>query len=151
MRIFMQFLFPELGSIEDLGHCFPKQRAIMSYNFRVLVENEIADNRTQNYNINLKACMHSFSSLKVETGRYTKPVTPVDLRLCELCNLNVTEDEKHFLLSCPFYDDIRYELFNGVTMYNQSFYDLSTDEKFTYILGNDNIQKFLAKTVKKKV
>ena len=87
--------------------------------------------------------------LKVETGRYTKPVTPVDLRLCELCNLNVTEDEKHFLLSCPFYDDIRYELFNEVTMYNQSFYDLSTDEKFTYILGNDNIQKFLARTVNK--
>ena len=34
-------------------------------------------------------------------------------------------------------------------MYNQSFYDLSTDEKFTYILGNDNIQKFLARTVNK--
>ena len=84
-----------------------------------------------------------------ETGRYTKPVTPVDLRVCEFCNLNVTEDEKHFLLSCPFYDDIRYEFFNEVTMYNQSFYDLSTDEKFTYILGNDNIQKVLARTVNK--
>ena len=89
--------------------------------------------------------------LKVETGRYTKPVTPIDLRLCELCNFNVTEDEKHFLLSCPFYDDIRDELFNEVTMYNQSFCDLSTDEKFTYILGNDNIQKVLARTVNKIV
>ena len=39
--------------------------------------------------------------LKIETGRYRN--IPVDDRLCQSCDLNMVEDEIHFLLKCPYY------------------------------------------------
>ena len=45
--------------------------------------------------------------LKLETGRYTRPKTPLRDRLCEMCNMQCVEDEKHFLMTCNLYTDIR--------------------------------------------
>ena len=39
--------------------------------------------------------------LVIETGRYRN--VPADERLCEICNLNLVEDEIHFLCFCPRY------------------------------------------------
>jgi hypothetical protein len=46
--------------------------------------------------------------LHVETGRFNRPSTPLPDRLCQFCDK--IEDELHFLLHCPFYDDLRYSL-----------------------------------------
>ena len=36
--------------------------------------------------------------LRIESGRYTKPhKTPLEQRLCLVCNLNEVEDEFHFI------------------------------------------------------
>ena len=43
--------------------------------------------------------------LKIETGRYTKPMTPRAERKCDLCN--VIEDEHHVVFVCPTYDTVR--------------------------------------------
>ena len=37
--------------------------------------------------------------LQVELGRYTSPKTPIEDRICKLCN-NGVEDQEHFLLHC---------------------------------------------------
>ncbi len=47
--------------------------------------------------------------LHIETGRYT--YTGLENRLCELCEQNVIEDEKHFICSCSFYNDLRNRLY----------------------------------------
>lgn len=39
--------------------------------------------------------------LRIENGRYTGG-DPVD-RLCTLCNMNLVENETHFLVDCVFY------------------------------------------------
>ena len=49
--------------------------------------------------------------LAVETGRYTKPKTPLAVRLCKFCDSAVVEDEIHFLIDCEFYSDIKYNYF----------------------------------------
>ena len=41
--------------------------------------------------------------LAVETGRYTKPKTPISDRLCKFCDGAAVEDETHFLIDCEFY------------------------------------------------
>ena len=38
--------------------------------------------------------------LFVETGRYTKPKTPLNERLCTFCDSSSAEDKTHFLLNC---------------------------------------------------
>ena len=39
--------------------------------------------------------------IRIETGRYERPKKGPLERICKQCNLNVPEDEKHFLLQCP--------------------------------------------------
>ena len=43
--------------------------------------------------------------LKVETGRWTRPVTPVEERLCDQCKK--IDDEYHFLLECSKFSVLR--------------------------------------------
>ena len=47
--------------------------------------------------------------LYVETGRFNN--TPLERRLCTCCSLNEIEDEYHFLMICPKYDNLRHSLF----------------------------------------
>jgi len=46
--------------------------------------------------------------LKIETGRWHKPCTPIprNERLCKICN--VLEDDYHFICEYPVYNDIIY-------------------------------------------
>ena len=39
-------------------------------------------------------------TLGIESGRYTRPVTPVTSRLCKYCSSNKIDDEKHAILEC---------------------------------------------------
>ena len=43
-------------------------------------------------------------NLKIETGRFTVPKTPEDLRICDHCSLNSVENEMHVLFHCDLYD-----------------------------------------------
>lgn len=47
--------------------------------------------------------------LAIEVGRFNS--VPEEGRLCTLCNLNVIEDELHFVFHCPLYDEARQLLF----------------------------------------
>ena len=46
--------------------------------------------------------------LKIETGRYTKPITDRKDRTCTVCPLCI-EDEEHVIFVCPVYSNIRYK------------------------------------------
>lgn len=52
----------------------------------------------------------SAHSLLIEKGRYSRPKTPRNQRLCTNCN--EVEDEQHFLLFCKKYDHLRTTLFS---------------------------------------
>jgi hypothetical protein len=65
--------------------------------------------------------------LRVETGRYEQE--SVEERLCGLCNM--IEDEKHFLLDCDLYDNIRGPLWKGLKLEA-----LSDAKKLEILLGS---------------
>ena len=44
-------------------------------------------------------------NLKIETGRYSVPKIPRELRICDICN--EIEDEAHVIFKCPIYNPIR--------------------------------------------
>ena len=49
----------------------------------------------------------SSHTLAIETGRHAKPKIAKEERKCRCCNLDYVEDEKHFLLKCPLYNEER--------------------------------------------
>ena len=42
--------------------------------------------------------------LFIETGRYSN--ISAENRICKFCTLNIINDEFHFLMQCPFYNEI---------------------------------------------
>ena len=44
--------------------------------------------------------------LEMETGRHSRPKTPVEQRLCQNCGANKIEDEVYFLTECFKYSHI---------------------------------------------
>ena len=70
----------------------------MQYNFPPSIKRSIAQIRLSSHD------------LEIERGRRTRPKpTPACERYCHQCRTKV-EDEIHFVIECPMYDDIRNEL-----------------------------------------
>ena len=78
--------------------------------------------------------------LHIETGRFKN--TPLEDRICTLCNSNEIEDEFHFVMKCPVYSEIRNSLFTDVKILHPNFINLSDDDKFVFL--NITCQKNLA-------
>ena len=78
---------------------------------------------------NLRSCS---LPLAIETGRYSKPKTPLNERLCKFCQLNTLEDDTHFLIDCELYSDLRQLLFERAVFLNENFENLSSTEKLSF-------------------
>ena len=85
--------------------------------------------------------------LEIEKGRYTKPKTPLNQRLCKFCNASTIEDETHFLISCNFYTDIRYDLFKNAVEMKPNFSAMADSEKLIFLMKTDMLQYKLASTL----
>ena len=56
----------------------------------------------------------SSHDLKLQSGRHKKPKCPVLQRICQMCNSNHIECEKHFILLCARYQEHRIKLFVNI-------------------------------------
>ncbi len=45
--------------------------------------------------------------IRIETGRYERPVLTPEQRICDLCALNEPETDEHAITRCSQYNDIR--------------------------------------------
>ena len=84
--------------------------------------------------------------LAVETGRYTKPKTPMRDRLYKFC-IAAVENEMHFLIDCAFYSDIRCILFQCANILNRDFISLTSGEKLIFRMQNSDPQQKLASSL----
>ena len=82
--------------------------------------------------------------LAVETGRFTKPYTNLHDRKCIYCKLDKVEDEKHFLLECDFYSDLRDDFYAHILNIYPTFCSFNQDEKLHFLMNSDFIQKKLS-------
>ena len=76
--------------------------------------------------------------IRLETGRYERPIKPAEERTCQQCNLGVAEDEIHFTLVCPRYTLLREKLLSNT---NESFQSFNSIEKLKYLLNCSDIVK----------
>lgn len=87
--------------------------------------------------------------LEIEIGRWTKPhVTPRSERKCQLCNS--LEDEFHFILECPLYNEFRLKYIKKYYWKRPNipkFIDLFTSENRKEIR---NLSMFIFHSMKKR-
>ena len=73
--------------------------------------------------------------LAIETGRYMRPYKKPNERICPLCKKEA-EDEKHFLVSCPGYQEKRKSLFECLFMeFKIPIGKMSTENIFLLLLN----------------
>ena len=78
----------------------------------------------------------SAHNLEIERGRYTRPVTPVNQRICRRCNAS-TDSELHFLFECGLFTSQREQLFINLTENCPLFTTLSDENKLQYLLNSE--------------
>lgn len=78
--------------------------------------------------------------LKIETGRYSKPITPLENRICEKCFSDEIESEEHLLLKCSFYYTSRRKLLETIknNINHSNFEKLSFGDKFIWLLNSES-------------
>ncbi len=69
--------------------------------------------------------------LSIEIGRFRN--IKLEERLCILCNQREIENALHFVCKCPFYAELRNDLYYKIQRKNDSFLELNEEEKFVYL------------------
>ena len=85
--------------------------------------------------------------LEVELGRRKKLL--LENRICKMCTDEKIEDEIHFLLECPLYDDLRSNLL--LYLCNDFVENDNLKDQYCCLLSNPNIQAELGKCVFKMI
>ena len=75
-------------------------------------------------------------NLKIETGRFTIPKTPEDLRICDHCNQNSVENELHILFRSDQYNDVRKTLCIKINDRNTFFTNYNIHDKVCFLFNN---------------
>jgi hypothetical protein len=73
--------------------------------------------------------------IKIETCRYTRGhYVPVADRFCNHCGIGTVEDEQHIIHSCPYYQDIRADVFTSSSNFYPDYIDMCPADKFNVIM-----------------
>ncbi len=76
--------------------------------------------------------------MRIETDRYENPKLEPHNSLCIFCDLQIVEDENHFLLECPLYVDYRNTCYGYDQMKIKGFVNINSIAKFVEIMKNKN-------------
>ena len=87
--------------------------------------------------------------LCIETGRYSKPKTPIEQRLCKFCSTGKVEDETRFISDCDLCSDIRDALFTKASEINPAFNTFNSEEKVIFLMQSKEMQFLLGTSVAK--
>ena len=60
----------------------------------------IKEPKNRRYITKFKSSSHK---LKIESGRYTRPITPLNKRICDKCDKHEEDDEIHFFNHCTHF------------------------------------------------
>ena len=110
-------MFPKLDTYRNIKSCFGREKY-----FSIL-----RDERFRNALCRFRVSAHS---LRIEADRHIYR-NRAD-RICCYCDTSSIEDEFHFCLICPFYNDLR------VKYLPKYFYNIPSMEKFYFLLSSEN-------------
>jgi hypothetical protein len=122
----------------------PKMRSYILFKNTFILEDYLAI-ANEKHRIAMSKLRVSAHTLAIERGRYTRPVTPINERVCKTCTGNVIEDELHFLIDCERHATQRSQLFTKISNKCMQFSNLNNQDKFVYMLSSGtDTAKFVA-------
>jgi hypothetical protein len=83
--------------------------------------------------------------LSIETGRYVGKA--IHERVCTLCTGDLVEDERHVLMNCTAYTDLRFHLVKAAVLLNDSFNNRAEIEQFVFLMNEGRLQHVLSSTL----
>ena len=102
--------------------------------------------RNQKYRTQIAKFRTSSHTLAIETGRHTKPITPQQRRTCKQCTSGAVETEKHAVLSCDAYNNVREPFLETVKNVKPDLLQQSITEQYKYILSCSDIKALTLKS-----
>ena len=121
-----------------------KLRTYAKYKTEIGYENYLTLIKYMNVRRQFSKFRLSNHNLMIESGRHQK-LAKIH-RFCPFCP-GVIEDEKHFLISCPKYSDLRTSLFQICKNLRQNFPYYSEEENFLFMMTCEGIIIDVAKFV----
>ena len=115
-----------------------KLRTYCKFKDKFDIESYLRNNRPLKLRQNLSKLRISAHTLAIETGRYTNPKTPIEMRKCVLCDNGAVEDEYHVVIGCSKYQNDRSNLYSDLTGLDANFVALNEYDKFLYIMKMGN-------------
>lgn len=80
----------------------------------------------------------SAHNLEIERGRYTRPITPLDQRICKKCKTDIG-NEMHFLFNCASLTPQRELMLENTILNCRHFINLSEENKLIYLLNSEGL------------
>ena len=115
-----------------------KADSFVLFKNRIWLEKYTMSIKNHRHRIALSRLRLSSHSLMIEKGRHYKPLIDRAKRYCPFCP-TLVEDECHFLITCPLYNNERQELLDKVRRNSSLYDDIPSDlQKFIYILTNED-------------
>ena len=136
------------GSWPDTIKQTPKLRTYVTFKTEFNTEEYIKMNLQRNERSILAQFRCGILPIRIETGRFVGEIP--EERLCKLCDINVPEDGKHFLLECTTYNNLRQYWFPHIN--NNKFLKLDASQRLTFLVRNFPRQtaKFLVQAYLKR-
>ena len=120
-----------------------KLRTYRTFKFEIFTEDYVNSHMKRCFR--RAYCLFRFvcAPITIETGRYKN--TPLDQRICPLCDSNLIEDEFHCFMVCTFYDALRSDLFIKINTIDPLFSNFPEIQKFIYMFSNGDLCNYVAK------
>ena len=123
-------------------HASTRASFYRSFNDQIQFRPYLDDVYSKMYRVALTRLVTSSHRLKIETGRWQRPILPRENRICGICGK--LDDEYHFLLECSVLKDIRQKyipafywkrpsMFKCVQLLRSSGRTLNNLAKFVYV------------------
>lgn len=122
----------------------PKLRTYKTFKNDFGLENYVSFNLSKAERSHMAQLRSGILPLRIETGRYVGE--PPNERLCTLCTQQETENELHFVLGCPFYNQYRTEIL-GEQLLSPALLNRDRQYVFTYLMSHKfrQLSKFVVK------
>jgi hypothetical protein len=107
-QTYEEYFFKTINSKTGIdGKSGNKLRTFNTLKTKYQMETYLKQNHSFDIIQNIAKIRLSAHKLNIEALRYSRPIIPADDRICKKCPSNKIEDEKHFILTCPIYDEAR--------------------------------------------